>query len=86
MVKVEFFGIPRQRTGVSHTTLEATTIGNLLNLLAQQYPDFRDTCMEEEQLTKDVLVSVNGKTTTRDRACPLQENDNVLILTADVGG
>ncbi|MEW4490769.1 MoaD/ThiS family protein [Thalassoglobus sp. JC818] len=86
MVNVEFFGIPRQRTGVSTTTLQAATIGQLLDHLAQQYPNFRNSCMDGEQLTSDVLVSVNGRTTTRDRSFPLGDDDDVLLLSADVGG
>lgn len=85
-IRVEFFGIPRQRAGLAETNLQADTLGQALDLLARQFPALGEACLLEGRLREGFLANINGQQFTRDPAAPLAEGDAVLILSADVGG
>lgn len=83
---VEFFGIPRLRMGGAKLELEAGSLDDLLQQLAILSPSFEQGCLSQGQLAPEFLVSINGRQFTRDNNTPLRAGDQVLILSADVGG
>ncbi|WP_417848690.1 MoaD/ThiS family protein [Thalassoglobus sp.] len=85
-IKVEFFGVPRLKANVPFTHVEAENVFDMLNALAREVPGFTQACVNEGQLSPECLLSINGIRFTRDVSTPLREGDEVLILSADVGG
>ncbi len=85
-VKVEFFGVPKLKANVPMTHVEAENVSDMLNELSRKLPEFGQACIKEGQLSTECLLSLNGVQFTRDVSIPLQEGDEVLILSADVGG
>jgi molybdopterin converting factor small subunit len=82
---VEFFGVPRERAGMSRLEVEADTLGQLLGKLATQIPSLGKFA-GESQLHPTFLTNLNGDRFVSDPGTPLAENDCVLILSADAGG
>jgi sulfur-carrier protein len=84
-MRVEFFGIPRERAGVDQLELQARTLGELLGLLAARFPSLREL-VQNDSLRSPVLANLNGDRFVSDPATQLNEADCVLILSADAGG
>ena len=82
---VEFFGVPRERAGMSRLEVEADTFGELLATLAAQYPVPRQTHRREPP-APCFVASLNGDRFVSDPGTPLGKDDCVLILSADAGG
>jgi molybdopterin converting factor small subunit len=82
---VEFLGIPRQRAGLAELEVEAHTLGQLLAVLATRCPALTDL-ITAQGLHPSLAASLNGDEFISDLATPLNRNDRVLILSADVGG
>jgi molybdopterin converting factor small subunit len=85
-VRVEFFGIARERAGVAAIDVDACTLGDALRAAAAQLPGFGQACLENCRLQPGYLANVNGLAFTADPKMPLQDGDAVLILSADAGG
>ncbi len=86
VVSVEFLGIPRLRTGRATLSIDAKTVGELLDGIARECPGFHESCLADGSLRPEYLLSIGGRVFTRDRNTPLAADDEVLILSADVGG
>ena len=82
---VEFFGVPRERAGMSTLEVQADTLGQLLGTLAEQIPSLANL-MGVNRLHPAFIASLNGDRFVSDPGTPLSENDCVLILSADAGG
>ena len=82
---VEFFGIPRERAGISRLEVQAESLGQLLGTLAARIPSLGDL-IGANRLDPACVASLNGDRFVSDMATPLRENDCVLILSADAGG
>ena len=82
---VEFLGIPRQRAGISELEIDATSLGQLLRILAQQFPALSEL-IRTEGLHPSIAANVNGEVFVHDPSTVLRADDRVLILSADVGG
>jgi molybdopterin converting factor small subunit len=82
---VEFFGVPRERAGVSQLEIQADTLGQLLGTLAARLP-LLGQLIVADQLHPSFAANLNGDRFVRDPGTPLGENDCVLILSADAGG
>ena len=85
-VRVELFGLPRHRTGVSSLDVAATTLGEALRQLRLAAPPVAEICLDGDRLKPGYLASINGRVFVTDAATRLQDGDSVLILSADVGG
>ncbi len=85
-VRVEFFGIPRQRAGLAMMQIEAGSLGAAVTQIATQFPQLAEECIHADTLHDGYLANVNGLTFTRDPSYPLNDGDTLLILSADVGG
>ena len=87
MPRVEFYGIPRERAGVAQTTATGRTLGEVIEELAARFPAFAADCVGPEGgLKPQVVANVRGDRFVRDPATPLDEDDVLLILSADAGG
>jgi molybdopterin converting factor small subunit len=82
---VEFFGVPRQRAGISELDVQARTLGQLLGTLAKQIPSLREF-IAVDRLNSSFVANLNGDQFVSDPGTPLDENDCLLILSADAGG
>jgi molybdopterin converting factor small subunit len=85
-IRVEFFGIPRQRAGVANTDVQAASLGEALYLLGARFPHLREACLDGRSLRAGYLANLNGQRFVSDPATPLQQGDALLILGADSGG
>ena len=82
---VEFLGVPRQRAGVAELTVEACTLGQLLETLSAQLPSLSDFIVGD-RLHRSCAANLNGDEFISDPGTPLRADDCVLILSADAGG
>ena len=82
---VEFFGIPRERTGVAELELHAGTLGEVCGALAARFPSLSGL-VTAEGLHPTIAASLNGDVFIRDLTTTLAAGDRLLILSADAGG
>lgn len=85
LMHVEFFGVPRQRAGISALEVQADTLGELLGTLATQIPSLGEF-VALDRLHSAFAANLNGDRFVTDPQTPLAETDCVLILSADAGG
>lgn len=82
---VEFFGVPRERAGMSGLEVQADTLGQLLGTLAARIPSFNEF-IGAERLHPAFVANLNGDRFVSDPGTLLGKDDCVLILSADAGG
>ncbi len=82
---VEFFGVPRERAGLSRLEVEAETLGQLLGTLAARIPALGNA-LNVDGLHSAFVANLNGDRFVSDPETPLHKDDCVLILSADAGG
>jgi molybdopterin converting factor small subunit len=82
---VEFFGVPRERAGISELEVHADTLGQLLGTLARQMPSLSEI-IQDHRLHPAFVANLNGDRFVTDPKTPLRADDSVLILSADAGG
>ena len=91
-VTIEFFGIPRQRSGRAQWQLELspnatdTTLRTVLQHLAQDLPAFAAECLTDGELNPGLTANLNGQRFTRDNNAKLADGTTILIMSADAGG
>ena len=84
-MRVEFFGLPRERAGVAEIEVQADTLGQLFSVLAVQFPTLADL-IGVNQLSPSLAANLNGDEFVSSPQTVLAEDDHILILSADVGG
>jgi len=85
IMRVEFFGVPRERAGVAELELRADTLGQLMTALAMRFPSL-DELITGDRLRSSFVANLNGDRFVSDPRTELTEHDCVLILSADAGG
>jgi molybdopterin converting factor small subunit len=89
-IRVEFFGIPRARAGVSETSVEltsdASTFAAVLANLATRFPDFGTQCVMSDTLGDGFAANVAGERFLRSGQDLISAGDTLLIFSADAGG
>lgn len=88
-MQVEFFGLPRERAGVSAIEIRAATLGQLLATLAAKIPSMSEFIAASGQggrLHPTFVANLNGDRFVSDPETPLRDADHLLILSADAGG
>ena len=85
-ITVELFGVPRQRAGAASLTVEAKRLGDVLEQLANRFPDLAETCFDQQNLKPGYLANLDGERFIRDPDTPLRDGASLLILSADAGG
>ena len=84
-MRVEFFGVSRERAGIPERTANARTLGELLAILAADHPSLAEL-LPDSQLHPALAVNLNGDRFVRNPHTPLKDDDCVMILSADAGG
>ena len=82
---VEFLSVPRRLAGTSETEVHEETLGQLLTIVAVQFPSL-GKFINKDRLHPSFIASLNGDQFVSDPATVLDEDDCVLILSADAGG
>jgi molybdopterin converting factor small subunit len=82
---VEFLGVSRDRAGMADVQVQADTLGRLLEQLAARMPGLAPLIVAD-RLHPSLAANLNGDRFISDPATPLDEDDRVLILSADAGG
>lgn len=89
-LRVEFYGIARQRAGVPHVALELpgpeSTLAEALRQLADRLPDFGRECLESGRLRTTLAANLGGERFVSDPALVIRDGQSLLILSADAGG
>ena len=85
-IRVELFGIPRQRAGVGETTAEGSNLGELLADLGRRHPDLAATCLDGNRLRPGFVANLGGERFVSDPKTEVRAHDTVMILSADAGG
>lgn len=85
-IRVEFYGIPRQRAGVEAIEVEAVSLGDVLLRVGEQLPELAKACLEAGRLLPTYIANINGESFTHDPETVLKSGDTVMILSADAGG
>jgi len=87
-IRVEFFGIARQRAGVPAMELHVprATLGAVLSELAVKLPEFGRECVTVGRLAASLTANLDGKQFISDPATPIRDGQSLLIISADAGG
>ena len=88
-IRVEFFGVARQRAGTATVVVPvagAVTLGFLLARLAVEFPQWASECLDGDRLRPGYIVNVDGDRFVRDLEEPLEDETSLLIMSADAGG
>jgi molybdopterin converting factor small subunit len=87
-IRVEFYGLARQRAGVPalELDLKGQTLGGVLAELAAQLPVFGRECIAGGQLTDALSANLDGQRFISDPKTPVRDGQSLLILSADAGG
>jgi molybdopterin converting factor small subunit len=85
-VRVEFYGIPRQRAGVATANVVGTRLGDVFQELARQFPQFAQDCVVDGCLRSGFTANLNGERFTTDPETVVGDSDVVLIMSLDAGG
>lgn len=85
-IRVEFFGIPRERAGCGSILVAGATLGEVLLAVELQIPALRPDCLGGGHLSKSCIANLDGKSFCREPETPVPQGSTVLILSADVGG
>jgi molybdopterin converting factor small subunit len=88
-IRVEFFGIARQRAGVSQIELPGPTgqvLADVLATLADRLPQFASCCLLDGRLDPTFSANLDGLQFVSEGTTPISDGQTLLILSADAGG
>jgi len=89
-IRVEFYGVSRQRAGTAHAVVEldsdGASLGDVLLRLGARFPEFGANCLEGGRLARWFVANLDGERFVRDLETPLNDGQSLLILSADSGG
>ena len=86
LIRVELFGIPRERAGTAITEAQGTRLDEVLSDLARRFPRLAEACFLDGRLQPGYLANLNGQRFVSDPSTALVAGDSLLILSADAGG
>ena len=89
-IRVELYGIPRQRAGTEllhvATESEGASLSQILTDLTRQSPDLANACFDQGSLRSGYLASIDGETFVTDPQTIVLPGQSLLLLSADAGG
>jgi sulfur-carrier protein len=89
-IRVEFYGIARQRAGVSSLevglTGDSMRLADLFQELAHLLPRFGEECIADGRLRAALGANVDGVRFVSDPQTPIRDGECLLIVSADAGG
>ncbi len=86
MVQVQFLGMPKVHAGCDSLCIEAETLGDAIDALAELVPGFVERCCDGRTLRTGFLAAIDCRNFTTDPSFPLTPGQTVQILSADAGG
>lgn len=84
-ITIEFYGIPRLRSGCAEMKVNAQSALDALRMVQAHYPQWTDL-MNGDQLTSHYRLSLEGKEFIIDISQKIPTGSHLLLLSADVGG
>ena len=89
-IRVEFYGIPRQRAGIAATNIDVSSatipLLDVFRQLGERFPKLARDCFDQHGLRDGYAANVNGERFVADALTPLADGSCLLILSADAGG
>jgi molybdopterin converting factor small subunit len=89
-IRVEFYGIARQRAGVSELLFampaDRVPLSELLKQIAAAAPDLGSELLAGGRLHKSLTANLDGMQFISDPATAICDGQSLLILSADAGG
>ena len=89
-IRVEFFGIPRERTGLRTVTVEtennSVRLEDVLSSLGERFPQLADECLDGGRLRRGYTANIGGERFVSSPDAVLCSGDCLLILSIDAGG
>jgi sulfur-carrier protein len=89
-IRIEFYGIARERAGKSELTLDPRAaqlaLGDLLNQIALQIPKLGQELIAGGELHPSLTANLDGQSFVRDPQAMIRDGQSILILSADAGG
>jgi molybdopterin converting factor small subunit len=89
-IRVEFFGIARQRAGVGEVTIESPSgpicLAEALIQIAARVPALGSELIVAGRLHESLAANLEGQRFISDPATSILDGQNLLILSADAGG
>ena len=89
-IRVEFYGIARQRAGVGELVLDVPRGGlplaDVLAAVAQAAPQLDGSWVSGGRLHASLAANIDGQRFVSDPATPIRDGQSLLILSADAGG
>lgn len=86
-IRIEFYGITRLLTKTSITTIQADNTTELIEIMAQTYPDLIGTVIVKQRLHPAFrLVRNTTDFIENDDSVTLNEGDTIMVINADAGG
>jgi molybdopterin converting factor small subunit len=85
-IRVEFYGIPRQRAGRAELAVRAADVGTALAEVEHACPQLVGLVLATGRVAPHYLLSINGQQFVTDVRQPLCAGDRLLLLSADAGG
>jgi molybdopterin converting factor small subunit len=89
-IHVEFFGIARQRAGVSELNLAfpqaQLPLGDVLRQIAERLPELSRELVVNGRLHESLVANLGGSRFIHDPKTIIRDGQSLLILSADAGG
>lgn len=85
-IRVEFYGIPRQRAGVAATTANSGPLADVIEDLALRFPKLAETCFSENGLAAGYVANLRGDRFLTNPQTNIAAGETLIILSADAGG
>jgi hypothetical protein len=88
-IKVEFFGIPRQRAGVAQLEIpceSSLSLASVLSQLESRFPDLAAECFRDGMLQEGYIASVDGRKFVASADLEVRSGQSLLIMSSDAGG
>ena len=89
-IRVEFFGLARQRAGISQLDLELpagnTPLADVLRAIAREAPQLAGEWIVNGKLHSALAANLGGQQFVSDPATLVRDGQSLLILSADAGG
>lgn len=85
-IEVEFFGVPRLKSGVAGCFIAADTVDELLKELAVQFGGLVDTVIFDGRLHQAYQLVRGNSEFLKDPQTRLKHGDRILLMHMDAGG
>lgn len=85
-IRIEFYGVSRQRAGCESLTVAAGTAAEALRAALTIAPGLSDCVTPAGNLRAGYIVNLNGRRFLEHTEVSVSPGDTVLLLSADAGG